>query len=143
MDHRNQLDSDGKGLTMGLRDEIQAELAEAFDDDLADAVSAFTGNYIAPGEWDPVEEVSTGGPMTYTGRGVLAKYETKRIDNINILSGDLQLIALANEVTDRPAEGHTITAPDLADRDKSVSYLVKGVQVDPASATYQIQLRAP
>lgn len=143
MDHRNQLDSDGKGLTMGLRDEIQAELAEAFDDDLADAVLPFAGDYIAPGEWDPVEEVSSGGPVTYTGRGVLAKYETRRIDNINILSGDLQLIALTNEVTDRPAEGHTITAPDLADRSKSVVYLVKGVLVDPASATYQVQLRAP
>lgn len=143
MDHRNQLDSYGKGLTMGLRDEIQAELAEAFDDDLADAVSAFTGNYIAPGEWDPVEETTTSVPITYAGRGVLAKYETKRIDNINILSGDLQLIAITIEVTDRPAEGHTIAAPDLADRAKSVSYVVKGVQVDPASATYQIQLRAP
>jgi hypothetical protein len=81
--------------------------------------------------------------VTYTGRGVMAEYETKRIDNINILSGDLKLIALTNELTDRPAEGHTITAPDLADRTKSVSYVVKGVQVDPASATYQIQLRAP
>lgn len=126
---------------MGLRDEIQAELAEAFDDDLADAVSAFTGSYQGPGVWDPIEETTTAVTATYTGRGVLAKYETRRIDNINILSGDLQLIALTNEVTDRPAEGHTITAPDLADRARSVSYLVKGVQVDPASATYQIQLR--
>lgn len=128
---------------MGLQDKLQTKLAKAFDGKLADAVLPFTGAYISPGEWDPVEEVSTGGPMTYTGRGVLAKYETRRIDNINILSGDLQLIAITIEVTDRPAEGHTITAPDLADRTKSVSYLVKGVQVDPASATYQIQLRAP
>lgn len=128
---------------MGLQEKLQSKLAKAFDGKLADAVSAFAGSYIAPGEWDPVEEVSTGGPMTYTGRGVMAEYETKRIDNINILSGDLKLIALTNEVTDRPAEGHTITAPDLADRTKSVSYLVKGVQIDPASATYQIQLRAP
>jgi len=126
---------------MGMRDEIQAELAEAFDDDLADAVSAFAGTYQGPGVYDPVTEETTAVPVTYTGRGVLAKYETKRIDNINILSGDLQLIALTNEVTDRPAEGHTITAPDLADRAKSISYLVKSVQVDPASATYQIQLR--
>lgn len=126
---------------MGMRDEIQAELAEAFDDDLADAVAAFTGSYQGPGVYDPVTEETTAVTVTYTGRGVLAKYETKRIDNINILSGDLQLIALTNEVTDRPAEGHAITAPDLADRTKSISYLVKGVQVDPASATYQIQLR--
>lgn len=128
---------------MGLQDKLQTKLAKAFDGKLADAVSAFTGSYQGPGVWDPIEETTTAVTVTYTGRGVLAKYETKRIDNINILSGDLQLIALTNEVTDRPAEGHTITAPDLADRAKSVSYVVKGVQVDPASATYQIQLRAP
>lgn len=128
---------------MGLRDELQADLAEAFSTDLADAVLPFSGTYTTPGVWDPVEETSTGVTVTYAGRGVLAKYETKRIDNINILSGDLKLIALSNEVSDRPAEGHTIAAPDLADRTKSVSYVVKGVQVDPASATYQIQLRAP
>lgn len=128
---------------MGLQDKLQTKLAKAFDGKLADAVAAFTGSYQGPGVYDPVEETTTSVPITYAGRGVLAKYETKRIDNINILSGDLQLIAITIEVTDRPAEGHTITAPDLADRTKSVSYLVKGVQVDPASAAYQIQLRAP
>lgn len=128
---------------MGLRDELQADLAEAFNTDLADAVLPFSGAYTTPGAWNPVTETSTGETVTYTGRGVLGKYETKRIDNINILSGDLKLIALTNEVTDRPAEGHTITAPDLADRTQLVSYLVKGVQVDPASATYRVQLRKP
>lgn len=126
---------------MGMRDEIQAELAEAFDDDLADAVAPFTGSYLGPGVYDPITETDTAETITYTGRGVLARYETKRIDNINILSGDLQLIAIIIEVTDRPAEGHTIIAPDLADRTKSISYLVKGVEIDPASATYQIKLR--
>lgn len=126
---------------MGLQDKLQTKLAKALDGKLADAVSAFSGEYLGPGVVDPVTEETTAVTVTYTGRGVLARYETRRIDNINILSGDLQLIALTNEVTDRPAEGHTVTAPDLADRTKSVSYLVKGVQVDPASATYQIQLR--
>lgn len=126
---------------MGLQDKLQTKLAKAFDGKLADAVSAFIGSYQGSGVYDPVTEETTAVPVIYTGRGVLARYETRRIDSINILSGDLQLIALTNEVTDRPAEGHTIAAPDLADRTKSVSYLVKGVQVDPASASYQIQLR--
>lgn len=128
---------------MGLQDKLQTKLAKAFDGKLADAVSSFTGSYQGTGVYDPIEETTTAITVTYTGRGVMAEYETKRIDNINILSGDLKLIALTNELTDRPAEGHTITAPDLADRTKSVSYVVKGVQADPASATYQIQLRAP
>ncbi|MDH0705319.1 glutamate 5-kinase [Pseudomonas sp. GD03862] len=126
---------------MGLRDDIQADLAEAFDDDLADAVSEFTGTYMGPGVWDPVSETTTAQPVTYTGRGVLSRYEDSRIDNVNILVGDLRLTALANEVTDTPDVGHKITAPDLMDRSKQVAYLVKSVRSDPASATYRLQLR--
>ncbi len=126
---------------MGLRDELQADLAEAFNTDLADAVLAFTGEYMGPGVWDPVNETTTSQPVTYTGRGVLSRYEDSPIDNVNILVGDLRLTALANEVTDTPDVGHKITAPDLMDRAKKVVYLVKAVRADPASATYRLQLR--
>ena len=126
---------------MGLRDELQADLAQAFNTDLADAVLAFTGEYIGPGVWDPVNETTTAQPVTYTGRGVLSRYEDSRIDNVNILVGDLRLTALANEVTDTPDVGHKISAPDLMDRTKQAVYLVKSVRSDPASATYRLQLR--
>lgn len=126
---------------MGLRDELQADLAQAFNADLADAVLAFTGEYMGPGVWDPVSETTTAQPVTYTGRGVLSRYEDSRIDNVNILVGDLRLTALTNEVTDTPDVGHKITAPDLMDRTKQAVYLVKSVRSDPASATYRLQLR--
>lgn len=126
---------------MGLRDELQADLAEAFNTDLADAVLAFTGEYMGPGIVDPVTEETTAVPVIYTGRGVLSRYQDSRIDNINILVGDLRLTALANEVTDTPDVGHKITAPDLMNRSKQVAYLVKSVRSDPASATYRLQLR--
>ncbi len=126
---------------MGLRDELQADLAQAFNTDLADAVLAFTGEYMGPGVWDPGNETTTAQPVTYTGRGVLSRYEDSRIDNVNILVGDLRLTALANEVSDTPDVGHKITAPDLMDRTKQVVYLVKSVRSDPASATYRLQLR--
>jgi len=126
---------------MGLRDELQADLAQAFNTDLADAVLAFTGEYMGPGAWDPVNETTTAQPVTYTGRGVLSRFEDSRIDNVNILVGDLRLTALANEVTDTPDVGHKITAPDLMDRTKQAVYLVKSVRADSASATYRLQLR--
>ena len=126
---------------MGLRDELQADLAEAFNTDLADAVLVFTGEYMGPGVYDPVTEETTAQPVTYSGRGVLSRYEDRRIDNVNILVGDLRLTALTNEVTDAPDVGHKITAPDLVDRTKQVVYLVKSVRADPASATYRVQLR--
>ncbi|PLU99922.1 glutamate 5-kinase [Pseudomonas plecoglossicida] len=125
---------------MGLRDDIQADLAEAFDEDLADAVSTFAGTYMGPGVWDPVNETTTAQPVTYTGRGVLDSYDSRRIDGLNILVGDVLLICLANEVTDRPAVGHQITVDDLL-TGQQVTYRIVSPGIDPAKAHYEIQLR--
>lgn len=125
---------------MGLRDEIQADLAEAFDEDLADAVVPFSGTYFGPGVWDPVNETTTAQPVAYTGRGVLDSYDSHRVDNINIKVGDVLLICLANEVTDKPMVGHQITVADLVTGEE-LSCRVERVESDPASAHYEIQLR--
>ena len=125
---------------MGIRDEIQADLAEAFDEDLADAVVPFSGAYLGPGVWDPVNETTTAQPVTYTGRGVLDSYDSRRVDNINIKVGDVLLICLANEVTDRPAVGHQITAEDLL-TGQQATYRIVSPGIDPAKAHYEIQLR--
>ncbi|MGE8455071.1 MAG: glutamate 5-kinase [Pseudomonas alloputida] len=125
---------------MGLRDDIQADLAEAFDDDLSDAVSEFAGTYMGPGVWDPVSENTTAQPVIYTGRGVFDSYDSRRVDNINILVGDVLLICLAIEVTDKPAVGHEITANDLI-TGEPVKYRIVSPGIDPAKAHYEIQLR--
>ncbi|RAS34015.1 MULTISPECIES: hypothetical protein [unclassified Pseudomonas] len=125
---------------MGLRDEVQSDLAAAFDDDLADAVLTFTGSYMGPGDWDPVSETSTAQPVTYTGRGVFDSYDSRRIDGLNILVGDVLLICLANEVTDRPAVGHQITVDDLL-TGQQATYRIVSPGIDPAKAHYEIQLR--
>lgn len=126
---------------MGLRDELQAELAAAFDKDLADAVNVFDGKYIIKGDdWDPVTESSTDTVIGYSGRGVLSRYATSKIDNVNILMGDLKLTALTNEVTGIPQVNHTITTKDLVTHELR-AYSVKSVGTDPAGATYSIQLR--
>jgi len=125
---------------MGIRDDIQADLAEAFDDDLADAVQAFTGSYMGPGEWDPVNETTTAQPVAYTGRGVFDSYDSHRIDGLNILVGDVLLVCLASEVTDKPAVGHRITADDLI-TGEPVTYRIVSPGIDPAKAHYEIQLR--
>lgn len=125
---------------MGLRDDIQIDLAAAFDDDLADAVVPFSGQYMEPGVFDPVTETTIAQPVTYTGRGVLDSYDSRRIDGVNILVGDVLLICLANEVTDRPAVGHQITAEDLL-TGQQATYRIVSPGIDPAKAHYEIQLR--
>ncbi|HFV9291452.1 TPA: glutamate 5-kinase [Serratia fonticola] len=125
---------------MGLRDKIQTKLAKAFDGKLADAVNAFTGSYVIQSGWDPVTETGGETTVTYTGRGVLADYNTERIDGINILAGDIELVALVNEVTDKPAVDHFVTAPDLVTGQQQ-RYTAKRVEVDPAGVAYSVQLR--
>jgi len=125
---------------MGLRDEIQTDLAEAFDTDLADAVQPFTGEYLGPGVYDPVTEETTAQPVTYTGRGVLDNYDSRRIDNVNIKVGDVLLICLANETTDKPAIGHKVTTIELLTGEPAV-YTIVNPGVDPAVAHYEIQMR--
>lgn len=125
---------------MGIRDELQTDIAEAFDTDLADAVNDFTGRYVIQSGWDPVTEMGGETVVTYSGRGVLSRYKTSRIDNMNVLAGDLKLTALVNEVTGEPGVDHIITATDMV-RGLPQLYLVIDVSTDPARATYRIQLR--
>lgn len=125
---------------MGIRDELQAEIAEAFSTDLADAVHDFTGSYTVQSGWDPVTETGSQTSKSYSGRGVLTGYDLSRIDGVNILHGDVKLIALANEVTESPAESHTITAPDLT-TGLPQNYRVITVSTDPAGASVTLQLR--
>lgn len=122
---------------MGLRDELQADLAEAFDDDLSDAVTAFTGVRTVAGDTDdgaddwmnPPSE-TTGSTLTYSGRGVFTDYSTYELDSDIIDVTDVKLIVLQNEITAEP----------IAD-DKINGYSVVRVSKDPANATYEIQLR--
>lgn len=117
---------------MGLREDIQRDMAEAFDTDLSDAVKAFTGGITLPGAVDPITEVSTPGVViAYTGRGVFVDYRIDLIDGESIKATDQQLIALINEVIGGvPQVGHKINGFD-----------VLNVQMDPAEAHYEIQLR--
>ncbi|GKQ44379.1 hypothetical protein RYA99_12375 [Pseudomonas syringae pv. actinidifoliorum] len=117
---------------MGLREDIQRDMAEAFDTDLADAVKTFSGGVTLPGTVDPVTEVSTPGTViAYTGRGVFDGFRIDLIDGESIKSTDQQLIALTNEVIGGiPQVGHKINGFDVIN-----------VQMDPADCIYQIQLR--
>lgn len=117
---------------MGLREDIQKDLAEAFDTDLADAVQPFSGGVTIPGTWDPVTE-SAGPPVViaYTGRGVFDAFKMEKVDGVNIRATDQLLIALTNEtIGDTPDIGHKINGFDVVN-----------VQNNPARAHYEIQLR--
>lgn len=118
---------------MGMLAELNAALAEAFDDPdgLADAVRPFTGQRTVAGSYNPATGEVTTTNTTYTGRGIFARYKTQDIDGSLILSSDEKLTALQSEVTGAPKAG-----------DRIGIRTVESVQHDPVRATWVLQLRA-
>lgn len=129
---------------MGMREEIQAELADSFDDPdgLGDAVKPVTGVRKVAGEYDP----DLGGEtpettVTYSGRGVLGSYLSKEIDGSLIQTTDKKLLVLQNElfVSESGEPTAVPAAPAIGDIINDLR--VMNVSADPADATWTAQLR--
>lgn len=129
---------------MGMREEIQADLAEAFDDpdSLADAVKPVAGVRKVAGEYDP----DLGGEtpettVTYTGRGVFGSYLAKEIDDSLIQTSDKKLLVLQSELFVSEAGLPTAVSAAPAIGDIINGLRVMNVSADPADATWTAQLR--
>lgn len=120
---------------MGLHDEITADIKEAFNTDLADAVQPFTGSRTVQGE-PSIEDIltntvgSNSTTINYSGRGVFSSYAEIEVDDESIQMNDVKLIVLQGEITNIPKLD-----------DKINGYQVVSVMADPAMVTFTIQLR--
>lgn len=121
---------------MGLRDEIAADIADAFDGDLADAVKSFTGERVIGTSYDPVTEQQVEETITYAGRGVFGSFSIQIVDGINILVTDTKLTVLQSEVIDSSGN---VFIPE--EKDKIDGYRVIKANKDPADVSWAIQLR--
>lgn len=120
---------------MSLRDEITADIAEAFDSDLADAVSEFTGSRIVPdGPPDPINQTQPTITVAYTGRGVFGGFGVQVSEALGILRTDIKLTALQAEVSNTPKIDDDI-------EQGGVKYRVIHVGQDPASTIWTVQIR--
>ncbi|MGF6127259.1 hypothetical protein QF019_002468 [Pseudomonas frederiksbergensis] len=128
---------------MGMRDEIQAEMAEAFDDPdgLADAVKPVAGARKVDGEYDPGTGTAPEVTTTYGGRGVFGSYLAKEIDGSLIQTTDEKLLILQNEllITVDGVPTAMIAVPKIGDIIGGKRAL--NVSQDPVGATWTIQLR--
>ncbi|KRI49434.1 glutamate 5-kinase [Acinetobacter pittii] len=120
---------------MGLRDEIQAEIAEAFDEDLAEAVHTFTCERIVNTSWNPKTNTSENVVENYSGRGVLfGSYNQYEIQTLGVLATDNKAVILQNEVTMVPKiDDEWITGLG--------TFRVIHIQQDPAATIWKCQLR--
>ncbi|EJY6032469.1 hypothetical protein RJ122_005301 [Pseudomonas aeruginosa] len=128
---------------MSVRDEMQAIFGQMFDSVFSESVTEFAGEFPGPGVFDPVTETTTSQPVRYSGRGVFHSYEANRIDGINIHAGDIQLIALTNEVAGRPDIGHLVETAEAVGilGMPAKGYRIVRVGGDPAGVHHDLQLR--
>ncbi|MEB6679883.1 glutamate 5-kinase [Acinetobacter lwoffii] len=120
-----------------MRDELQEELAAAFNEDLADAVDTFTcEKLIYSGEFDfETQTYPIVGDESYSGRGVLfGSYQKDLVKPADYQAEDAKAIVLQNEVTGIPQIGD-VWATSKGD------FKVVNIGADPVAATYSIQLR--
>lgn len=120
-----------------MRDDIQSELAEAFNDDLADAVNTFICSKIVySGEYNPVTEQYEGKQTaTYQGRGVLfGSYQKDLMKPDDYQADDAKATLLQNEVTATPEIN------DVWVTNKG-SFKVINIGADPTDSIWKVQLR--
>lgn len=122
---------------MGLRDELQADIAEAFSTDLQDAVSEFTCTKIIYGdEMDfTTQTYPIIGNEVYNGRGILfGSYHKDMVKPNDYQATDCKAIVLQSEV-----DG----VPQIGDVWVTVKGELKVVNIgaDPTSSIWKAQLR--
>ena len=120
---------------MGLHNDITADIKDAFDTDLADAVTPFTAYRQIKGQateedWLTNTVTNTDATIEYNGRGVFGSYAEIEVDNESIMANDVKLTALQDEVSNTPKLDDVING-----------YQVVAVNQDPTTVTYTIQLR--
>ena len=122
---------------MGLREELQDDIAEAFNTDLEDAVSEFTcTKIIYSGEMDfATQTYPIIGNETYSGRGVLfGSYQKDMVKPVDYQVTDCKATVLQNEVTQ---------VPQISDVWMTVKseFRVVNIGADPMDAIWKVQLR--
>ncbi len=120
-----------------MRDELQEELAAAFNDDLADAVDSFTCQKpIYSGEFDfETQTYPVVGSESYSGRGVLfGSYLKDLVKPADYQAEDAKAIVLQNEVAAVP-QIDDVWATSKGD------FKVVNIGADPTNSIWTCQLR--
>ena len=120
-----------------MRDELQEELAAAFNEDLADAVDSFTcTKQIYSGVFNyETQTYPVVGSESYSGRGVLfSSYLKDLVKPADYQAEDAKAIILQNEVTAVP-QIDDVWATSKGD------FKVINIGADPTNSIWTCQLR--
>ena len=97
---------------MGLRDEIQISLKEAFDTDLADIIVGFVLEKSTIGEYDVSLGTNAKTTTTHNSRGLFEAMPTLKANGTSVLFTDEQLVLIANELNTNLEVDNKITLTD-------------------------------
>ena len=120
-----------------MREELQVELAEAYSNDLADAVDSFTcEKLIYSGVFDfETQTYPVIASESYSGRGVLfGSYQKDLVKPTDYQTEDAKAIVLQNEVTQVP-QIDDVWATSKGD------FKVVNIGADPTNSIWTCQLR--
>lgn len=118
---------------MGLKQDIENDLIDAFNIDLSDAVQSFS--YIVVDQtFDPNTNLLVETETSYLSRGVFTNYKREIMQDSSILSTDEKLIILQVELAIVPEKNMKIK------RDTKEQTIIS-VKEDPVSATWTLQCR--
>ena len=127
---------------MGIKDDIQAEVAAAFSADLTDAVDAFTcEKLIYSGEFDfETQTYPVVGDESYSGRGVLfGSYLKDMVKPADYQVTDSKAIVLQNEVL-KDGVNHKPQIGDVWLTSRG-DFKVVNIGADPTDSIWTCQLR--
>jgi len=119
---------------MGLRDDLQTDLAEAFDTDLADAVTSFTYR-IVDRTIDTNTNTTSETSTDYSTRGVIGRFKKELFRDSNVLPTDSKITILQHELAVIPIMEAFIVTSDI-------TYTIIKVRQDPAHAAWTLQCRS-
>lgn len=99
---------------MGLRSDVQSELAEAFLGDLADVVQTFVFLTDAPTtDYDPIDDdYNESAPTESASKGIMLPLSERELSRPNIKPDDQKLICNGSDVLITPKVGQQIKMSD-------------------------------
>lgn len=114
---------------MGLQADLFADLREAFDGDLSDAVRPFTYCSVTTGTYSPSTGVSET-KKAYITRGIFAGCTKKNTRKVQVEDADYDVIVIADELAAAPKIDDEIVQADLG------RFAIADITIDPVAATY-------
>lgn len=122
---------------MGIYADIQADVKEAMDDDLADAVATLTiTETVSSIAYDPLTGTATNTPVVSTMRCIVVDADLKdeKEPDSDTTVNDLEVMVLDSEKTTNFRVGLEASV-------RGLDYKVAQYKVDPAGATHSLELR--